>query len=177
MKSPGSTDPVTSSRTKGKPDVGVSGITPLFFYFSLHASAKYWKRTMPSSTSKLVFFWRRRSQNGSSRPGNPNSRFTPVKGSTPPSQPSGFTETPIPSNETATSTLHPADGSEHPITPVDDSTPPARVSVVIEACTIRRDTPTTESDSEDGLKKWFDDGGLEHSKFVSQILHARGYPR
>lgn len=195
MISPGSAEPVTRSQTKGKPDTRVIGIIPLSVGFLLYASAKYWKRTMPSSTSKLVCLWRRRGQKGSSRPANPNSRFTPVKHSTPPSRVSGLTQTPIPSNDPATSEFHAAHGLEQPTASIDNSGLPARKCTGTQTCTNPTDILTTqksdsdlgpktlfddagtESDSEDGLKKWFEDGGLENSKFVSQISHFRGFSR
>ncbi|KAI7774064.1 hypothetical protein LA080_009425 [Diaporthe eres] len=135
--------------------------------------------TLRSGTSLLSHF--SRGQKGSSRPANPNSRFTPVKHSTPPSRVSTLTQTPIPSNDPATSEFHAADGSEQSTTSIDNSRLPARKCKGTQTCTNPTDILTTrksdshlgpnklfddagtESDSEDGLKKWFEDGGLENS--------------
>lgn len=127
---------------------------------------------MPSPTSKLVYFWRTRSHKDPSRPGSQKLHSTRVSNSNAPSR---VPQTRPPKIDTAVSELHSPDGSDQPITGtyINGSTQPDRPSVGTQTGALPPETSTPEPHTDDGLTKWFNDGGLENSKFVSQISHAR----
>lgn len=128
---------------------------------------------MHSPTSKLVYFWRTRNHKDSSRPGSQKLHSTRVNNSNTTSR---APQTRPPKIDTAVSELHSADGSDQPITGTYTvvSAQPDRPSVGTQTGAFSPEISTPEPETDDGLRKWFDDGGLENSKFVSQISHARG---